>query len=158
MQRLSYVPVIALLLSVAVPARAQTGPGWIPHVSAGTRVRATVIDSPRPPVIGAYGGATRDSMRVILTGTTSLSFYTPSLAHLDVSEGRERGRWAFIGGMVGAVGGGLIGAASMSGGDYAMTFEPLVGFFAGMVLGAPTGAIIGAIYAPERWTRYSNPR
>jgi hypothetical protein len=150
---------VAVLLLYAVGAAKAQGPQWLPAISAGTRVRATVQDSPRPPFVGAFGGATSDSVRVILTGTTSLSLATSTLAHLDVSQGRERGRWAFVGGLIGAIGGGLIGGAALAGeADESFGLAPVAGFFAGIVIGAPMGAVLGAVFAPERWTRYPNPR
>lgn len=151
--------IVAALLVCAGSLHAQTGASWVPTLTAGTRVRATILDSPRPPLIGAFGGVSADSVRVILIGTTTLALHTGTLAHLDVSEGRERGRWAILGGLIGALGGGLIGGMALAGeADASMGLAPVAGFFAGMVIGAPTGAIVGAITAPERWTRYSNPR
>ena len=149
---------LALLMAAAAPAAAQTGASWVPVISSGTRVRATIVDSPRPPLVGAFGGATADSLRLILTSSTSLSLEARSVAHLDVSEGRERGRWAVIGGLVGGLAGGLIGAAALGDDNDTTGLAAFAGFLAGSVLGLPTGAIVGAVYAPERWTRYSNPR
>ena len=158
MQHLIRGAIVVMLLGHAAPLSAQDGASWIPVISSGTRVRATIVDSPRPPLVGSFGGATADSLRLILTGATGLTFHTRSVAHLDVSEGRQRGRFAVIGGLIGGVGGGIIGAVAMSDDYDTSGLEGLVGFLAGAVLGLPTGAIIGALNAPERWTRYSNPR
>lgn len=149
---------VLLLAVVGLPHVVQgQSPQWLPTVSTGMRVRAAVDGSPRPPIVGNFVGAARDTVRIALTRTTVVALATPTLAWLDVSEGRERGRWAFMGGVAGLLAGGFIGMLAMREEDPG-SLAPVAGLFAGAVLGAPTGAIIGAIYAPERWTRYTKPR
>jgi hypothetical protein len=147
---------ILSLLTVPHVVGAQT-PQWLPAVSTGTRVRAVVDGSRTPAIVGIIVGATRDTVRLALTNSSIVALAMPSLVWLDVSDGRERGRWAFRGGAIGLLAGGIIGMMAMRD-DGAGSLAPIAGLLAGAILGAPTGAIIGAVYAPERWTRYSNPR
>ena len=75
---------------------------------------------------------------------------------VELSQGRDRVRYAGFG----AVAGGMALALAFGAEVKKQTGgEPLtqpVGFFAGFVVGVPLGAVLGAAYAPERWTTSYN--
>ncbi|HET9011340.1 MAG TPA: hypothetical protein VFN38_05960, partial [Gemmatimonadaceae bacterium] len=96
---------------------------------------------------------TSDTLAVAVSGGNALlQLPMNRLASIDVSEGRDRLGWSTRGAGIGVIGGGLVGAIAVwqeSHGDLGV----LAGFFAGGMLGAGSGAIIGALMAPERWNR-----
>ena len=144
---------VLALFTLAPALRAQYNRPYLP---AGTRVR--VLDrAGGTPFTGNVQRLTFDTLGVAVGGGAALvQLPTSRLVSLEISEGRERLRWAVKGAGIGLLAGGLIGAASMRDDTSAVgDLGALAGFFAGGVLGAGFGAVGGAILAPERWRRVS---
>lgn len=148
------LPVVLAAGATAPALSAQTDRFSLP---TGTRVR--VLDrSGGERFTGTILRITRDTLGLAVGGGSALvSLPTTRLASLEVSEGRERARSAWRGAGIGLVVGGLVGAVSMRGDGTPGDIGVLVGFFAGGVLGAGSGTVIGAIAAPERWRPVSLP-
>lgn len=147
------VPVFGILLASAQLASAQQRSTWFLPVQAGTGVRVTV-DSAANVIRGSFRGMSGDSLRVELARGAAIAMPIGRVVYVDESQGRERWRWFWIGALAGAAAGGILGAWSMREEDELGRF---VMTLAGITLGAPTGGIAGAVFAPERWTRHWNP-
>ncbi len=151
-RRAGFVAVLTLF-AIAPSLRAQYDRPYLP---VGTRVR--VLDRVGgAPFIGSVQRLTTDTLGVAVAGgAVVVQLPTSRLAALEVSDGRERGAWAFRGAGIGLLAGGLLGAASMrSDSTEPGDLSAIAGFFAGGVLGTGLGAVVGAIVAPERWHRVS---
>ena len=137
-------------------------------LAPGSRVRVTAPATGR--VVGTLLSATDDSVRVELTGGSSLTLPTTSLSGLELSAGVRRQGWggAGIGLLVGAGVGGVIGLATYRSAE---CYDNVVeGFFCDLVnrtsrsvtvvsdaamvgtAGAIVGALIGQV-GRESWVR-----
>jgi len=126
---------------------------WAGPLGAGTRVRVTAPSIVPEPVTGVFLSAERDSIRMTAhEGGFRMAIPMATVQQLEVSDGRARGRWARWGALAGAIGGTLIGGSGGSGTDHAADDWGRVG---GLLLGAPLGAVAGAVLAPERWRTHS---
>lgn len=145
------IALLVLLSAVMMPTSLRAQVDRL-YLSVGTRVRVqTVPDG--PPFTGTVWRITADTLAVaVSSGNALLQLPMDRLASIDVSEGRDRLGWSVRGASIGALSGGLIGSIAVwqeSHGDLGV----LAGFFAGGMLGATGGALLGAITAPERWSR-----
>lgn len=147
--RRAVLPVVLAACATAPTVSAQTDRFTLP---AGTRVR--VLDrSGGERFTGTILRVTQDTLGLAVGGGSALvSLPATRLASLEVSEGRERAQGAWRGAGIGLVVGALIGAVAMRGdGTTPGDMGVLVGLLAGGVVGVGSGAVIGAIAAPERW-------
>jgi hypothetical protein len=140
--RWHYLALLAPLATASVSAQRADS------IRAGTRVR--VWESPSTELIG----------RVQSTDAKAITLDAPDgpmvvewqrVSHVDVSGGPRSGpRWksGLIGGLAGAVGGGLLGVII---GDATKHNAPKFGA-AGIVAGGALGAVIGTTQPGERWT------
>lgn len=74
-----------------------------------------------------------------------------AMTQIDVSHGRNRLLWGFLGATAGFFAGGLIGGNMYDTGE--SDIDGILGVIGGAALGTVGGAIVGAIAAPERWKR-----
>lgn len=142
---------LALLLAVTTPAAlyAQSDRLYLP---VGTRIRVQAAPE-APPFTGTVWRITSDTLAVaVSSGNALLQLPTARVTSIEVSEGRDRLGWGVRGAGIGALSGGLLGAATLGHGSQG-DLGALAGFFAGSILGAAGGALFGAIAAPERWDR-----
>jgi hypothetical protein len=152
-ERRAVIAAALALFALAPTVRAQYDRPYLP---VGSRVR--VVDRVGgAPFLGTVQRLTVDTLGVAVGGGAALvQLPTSRLVSLEISDGRERAGWAMRGAGIGLVAGGLIGAASLRDDPPAPgDLSALAGFFAGGVLGAGFGAVVGAIIAPERWHRVS---
>ena len=70
---------------------------------------------------------------------------------LEVSRGRQRWLWGFLGATAGFFAGGLLGAQTYQTGE--SDIDGILAAIAGAAIGTVSGGIIGAVAAPERWRR-----
>lgn len=118
----------------------------------GTRIRVQAT-AEAPPFTGTVWRLTSDTLAVaVSSGNALLRLPTAHVTSIEVSDGRDRLGWAVRVGGIGALAGGLLGAATFGHGSQG-DLGAFAGFFAGSILGAAGGALFGAIVAPERWDR-----
>jgi hypothetical protein len=142
---------LALCVTAAFPAalRAQIEGSTLP---TGVRVRVRETSNPQP-FTGMLWHVSGDTYAVRPSGTNTLLELSRSrIVSIDVSAGRDRVRWGFLGAAAGALAGGLFGAATI-GEDPNADLGSVGGFVVGSLVGAPLGAVLGALSAPERWRR-----
>lgn len=123
-------------------------------VPVGTRVR--IVVGVNEPFTGNLLRLAPDTLAVALSsGGALIQLPTSRLTSIELSDGRDRLGGSVKGAGIGLLAGGLIGGIALgrSEGDLAA----LAGMFAGGIIGAGTGAIVGAIVAPERWRRLPLP-
>ncbi len=74
-----------------------------------------------------------------------------AITEVEVSRGRNRLLWSFLGATAGFFVGGVLGGSThnSTGSDYGA----LLGVIGGVTVGTIGGAVVGAIAAPERWKR-----
>ena len=150
-RRARSVTEFALVLAVAAPAglHAQSDRLYLP---VGTRIRVQAAPD-APPFTGTVWRITSDTLAVaVSSGNALLQLPTARVTSIEVSEGRDRLGWGVRGAGIGALSGGLLGAVTL-GRDSQGSLAAIAGFFAGAVVGAGGGALVGAIAAPERWDR-----
>jgi hypothetical protein len=144
---------LALTACLSAPLAAQDAPARDLRglgVSAGSRVRLTAPSVSERPLVGRVDALTADSLALARGAGARLQIDTRHVEGLAVSAGRNRWGWAIRGAGLGFLVGGIVGAQAASG-DQA-DFAGLVGLIAGVIVGTPLGAGIGAAAAPERWT------
>lgn len=134
--------ILAVLLSAVIPRDAAAQ--WIAsQLSSGARVRVTAPRIVPEPVVGTYLSAAGDSVRLLAAGGgVRLAVPIAAVERFEVSDGRARGKWAKRGALVGL---GL-GLAAASAGDSDEWSN--LGF---LILAVPSGALAGALIAPEQW-------
>ncbi|MDB4887146.1 MAG: hypothetical protein JWN79_2584 [Gemmatimonadetes bacterium] len=144
---------VALFLLGAPPLCAQYATPYGPV--EGSRVRVTPMDSGASVFTGslrAFGG---DSLVVdVGSGAARLRMPLARLRRMEVSEGKNRAGTALVWSGIGLLAGGVLGATALS----RDPLERFVGGIAGMGLGLVTGAVAGALAAPERWRVVWAPR
>lgn len=144
----------ALLCLVALPLRAQE----ISLLQSGTRIRVTSTRTGDEPFVGSALRLVRDSLVMATEGGNALlTLSTANLARLEVSEGRDRAKWGFIGAWAGATALALGTAVALKSEDPS-GLASFVGFIAGGVAGFFLGGVTGAIMAPEQWREFTLPR
>lgn len=74
-----------------------------------------------------------------------------AISVLEVSRGRQRWLWGFLGATAGFFAGGLLGVQTYDTGE--SDIDGILAATAGAAIGTVSGAIIGAIAAPERWKK-----
>jgi hypothetical protein len=74
-----------------------------------------------------------------------------AITSLEVSRGRQRWLWGFLGATAGFFAGGLLGAQTYDTGE--SDIDGILASIAGAAIGTVSGAIIGAVAAPERWKK-----
>lgn len=144
---------VVLLACGRVPAAAQDGPSRDLRglgVSAGSRVRVAAPAIVPGPMVGTVAALTADSLLLTRGAGARLQIDTRQVQALSVSAGRDRWGWALRGAGVGLLVGGVAGARLAADGDQS-GLAAFIGFLAGMVVGTPLGAGVGAAAAPERW-------
>ena len=147
-RRAACVAALCCVVALAVPLYGQ---GDRIFVAVGTRVR--VGGDGIQPFTGSVLRLTPDTLSVAAgSGRALVMLPTTRLTSIEVSEGRDRLGWAVKGAGIGVLAGGVIGSATLGRDDQ---LARLAGFFAGGVLGAGTGVLVGAVAAPERWRRLS---
>lgn len=141
------VPALLLLLSLPIAQRldAQYATPYGPV--EGSRVRVTPRDSSGGVLTGrlrAFGG---DSL-LLDVGSDGVSLRLPvsRVRQVEVNDGPDRARSAFVYGGIGLLAGGVAG--TLLGRD---SLERFVGSLAGMAMGLVGGAVGGALLAPDRW-------
>jgi hypothetical protein len=148
---LSLLAAFSLLAAPVLGAQYNTPYGPV----EGSRVRVTPMDTGASVFTGhlrAFGG---DSLVVdVGSGVARLQMPLARLRRVEVSEGRNRAGTAFVWGGIGLLAGGVIGGTLMNDDP----LERLVGGFAGMAFGVLTGAVAGALAAPEHWRVVWSPR
>jgi hypothetical protein len=131
-----------------------------------TAERTIIVQAPQaPPLVLPAPGATfvgivlavdNQAVSIKAEGVSSaLTVPRAAIARLERADGRRsRVRYAALGSLIGLSGGALAGLASASScGPTELLCSPALGAFAGGIVGAGTGAVIGAIMPPaERWT------
>jgi hypothetical protein len=75
----------------------------------------------------------------------------PAITAIDVSRGKNRLLWGFLGATAGFFAGGFLGGNASDTGEG--DINEILGVIAGVTVGTVGGAIIGAVAAPERWKR-----
>lgn len=146
--------VLVLLACACGPAAAQDAPSRDLRglgVSAGSRVRLTAPAVAPQPMVGSVAALTADSLLLTRGGGARLQIDARQVQSLAVSAGRNRWGWALRGAVVGLLAGGVIGARAAGSGDET-GLAAFAGFVAGVLVGTPLGAGVGAVAAPERWT------
>ena len=78
-----------------------------------------------------------------------------AISVLEVSRGRQRWLWGFLGATAGFFAGGLLGAQTYDTGE--SDIDGILAAAAGAVIGTVSGAVVGAIAAPERWKKVPRP-
>lgn len=137
----------ALLCLVALPVHAQE----VSLLQAGTRIRVTSPRTGDEPFAGNVLRLVRDTLVMATEGGNALlTLPTASLARIEVSEGRDRVKWGFIGAWAGATALGLGAAVALKNED-PNGLASFVGFLAGGIAGFFIGGVGGAIMAPEQW-------
>jgi hypothetical protein len=74
-----------------------------------------------------------------------------AISVLEASRGRQRWLWGLLGATAGFFAGGLLGVQTYDTGE--SDIDGILAATAGAAIGTVSGAIIGAIMAPERWKR-----
>lgn len=135
-----------LLLAATAPAQGITR-GY--PIVPGATVRVTAPSMLPDRMTGTFVSGARDTLRIAgRGGNLHYALPFPAVERLEVSRGRQRMKWLWIGAGTGAVIGTLLGG-EMAGSD--TQDAKAWGRLGGLVLGAPAGAIAGAVLAPERW-------
>jgi hypothetical protein len=116
----------------------------------GSRVRLTAPSIAEHPLVGRVAGLTVDSLLLERGGGARLQIDSREVRALSVSAGHDRWRGALIGAGIGLLTGGVLGARAAGHNDDT-GLAAFVGFVAGVVVGTPLGAGVGALAAPERW-------
>lgn len=139
-------------LALALDLRAQSDRFSVP---TGTRVRIVVGAS--ESFTGSVLRLTSDTLAVATgSGGALIQLPTSRLSSIEVSEGRDRLGGSVKGAGIGVLAGAAIGSIALRRSE-GPGVAALAGLFAGGILGGGTGAIVGAIVAPERWRRLSLP-
>lgn len=154
------LPLLLPLFFPAAPAAGQSAPHTllpgdeVQVVARGVRdarVRGTVV---------LYQGSTLDVREARTRSIVSIPVADIRMLARNVGMDRGRSAWfmarfgAFIGGAAGLVSGPLI-ATTHAPDDF--TEVLLVSGLVGTVAGAGTGAILGAVFARDRWQRFRMP-
>ena len=148
--RAAFLAALTCTLVLAPDLRAQSDPFSIP---TGTRVRIVVGSS--ESFTGNLLRLTSDTLAVATgSGGALVQLPTSRLSSIELSEGRDRLGGSVKGAGIGVLAGGLIGGIALRRSE-GPGIAALAGLFAGGILGGGTGAIVGAIVAPERWRRLS---
>lgn len=148
MRRLSLlVPWLLALLVSAASATAQSLPRGV-----DLRVRVTAPNLLARPLVGRTAAAPRDSFAMTLGDGAAARIVLPAAAvtQVELSAGRERLKWAFLGSGVGTLLGGVAGGY-LGGRNDNTGFGAAFGLLGGALAGAVGGAVTGALAAPERW-------
>jgi len=146
--RVTWVLALIYTLAFAPDLHAQSDRLSVP---LGTRVR--VVVGANEPFTGNVFRLTSDTLAVATgSGDALIQLPTSRLSSIEVSEGRDRLSGSIKGTGIGVLAGGLIGGVAI-GRSEGNGLAGLAGMFAGGIIGAGTGAIVGAIVAPERWHR-----
>jgi hypothetical protein len=136
-----------LILLVALRLQAQNADS----IRAGTRVRLWETQPDAPSVALVARVQSTDAKAITLAAPDGpLVVDWRRVSHIDVSGGARSGpRWrsGLIGGLAGAIGGGLLGVVI---GNATNHNAPKFGA-AGIVAGGALGAVIGTTQPGERW-------
>lgn len=148
---------LAILSLVSLPwavADAQAPEAGIP---ARGRVRVHAPAVSQSAVTGRYDGLEADSLSLVLPPMGSrMRIPLSEVTRLEVSDGRNSGRAAAVGALIG-FGAGLAGgilclALCPSEPGSGANLAPAGGLVLGIVVGIPVGAVVGGtVFAPERW-------
>jgi hypothetical protein len=136
---------------IATPASGQSS------LAIGNRVRLSISDKGRPPLIGALASVTADSVALTTADGVRVSVPRESILRAEVSVHRRPVlRYAWIGSSIGVVVGAIIGAASYEPGegglfDFGRGFYVAGGVLYGFGAGFVTGTVIGALHVSELW-------
>ena len=147
MKRLGIVALVIAASSTSMSAQGATQLG----VSAGQRVRvqaATVFPEKQKGVVVA---PPVDTLFLKQKNSVVQSVPVNAITMLEVSRGRQRWLWGFLGATTGFFAGGLLGAQTFDTGEG--DIYGVLAATAGAVIGTISGGIVGAIAAPERWHR-----
>lgn len=153
-----------LLLSLAsIPSTAAHAQVQQPEIPPGARVRVSAPALSQRAVIGRYDGLNADTVLLMSARTDSLMRIPSSLiTRLELSDGRNRGRGAAAGALVGlgasVAGGFLCLALCPTRPGSGANLAPVGGLFLGIFVGLPVGGVLGGtVFAPERWRRIPAP-
>ena len=115
---------------------------------AGVPVR--IATAGQPLADHRLRGFTADSVYLVSAGTAA-PLARAQITSLQVSLGRDRGRGARRGAVIGALAGGVLaGGALASLGDWGVLMSPFA-VLGGGLLGAGLGVPVGSALAPHRW-------
>lgn len=99
---------------------------------------------------GSFISATGDTLRMAgRSGSLHYAFPFSAVERLEVSSGRQRMKWMWIGLATGAIAGPLLGGVLADDGN--TQDSEAWGRLGGLLVGVPVGAVAGAVLAPERW-------
>lgn len=126
-------------------------------ISPGTKMRVTAPAILPEPITGRLTSLTPDTVSIAKSGAAVFQIPMISVQKLELSEGRNRLKWAALGALAGGLVGGLIGGYSADNND-PTGLEAAALFIAGGTVGLVGGGVAGAVFAPERWYQYSLPR
>lgn len=142
----SFLALAAVVLLPAVAIAQRSSPVY---VGAGSTVRVTAPSVLPDRMTGSFISSARDTLRVAgRSGNLHYALPYSAVERLEVSGGRQRMKWMWIGMATGAIAGPLIGG--MTAGDDTQDAEAW-GRLGGLLVGLPVGAVGGALLAPERW-------
>jgi hypothetical protein len=145
---------ILLSLIPAAGLRAEESPRVL---VAGIRARVTVPHISPKPLVGTVKKLTDDAIELTAEGREdTLALPRASVLRLEVSQGRNRGKGALIGGAALAAVGAVVGAVGCRGSsdvDPSLCAAILGG--GGLVVGAGVGAMVGA---GDRWRELPSDR
>lgn len=144
-----------LALALGTNVLAQGRLDWTPLIADGTHIRVESAGMSR--LDGTYLGVRGDSLRLALgRGGVTVAAPLDRVITIDVSQGRDRARWAGLGMLGGALGGGVLFTVMFYQDTKGTLGTPVI-LVVGALVGTVLGGVSGAIWAPESWTRYRNP-
>lgn len=156
MHRTFRLAALAALFGTLVAGSSLAAQSSLAHVQlpSGVRVRVTAPTVLPEPVVGRVVARTDEGLMISRNeGRVQITFSPEQIQLLEVSEGRNRGQWALMGGLGGMAAGALIGGWQ-GGRNDPSGFGGALGFIAGGITGLFAGAIGGGLLAPERWERH----
>lgn len=137
----SFVFIVCLIILAAGQASGQGTTGWDGVLALRSSTRIIVELDGAKPVTGRLVSASVDEVLLDVKGRQT-EFKRDSISRIWFASRRSRTKRAFLGALIGAGSGFLIGAAIVA----ADRSDPLIGA-AGVLYGIPAGAVIGAATA-----------
>ncbi len=144
-----------LLLSLAEELPAQSFTHWL---DPGARVRVTTPRLIPRQVVGEVTSLLPDTLVLTRGDDERVAIPNLSIDLLEVSRGEDRSRGVrqgfFLGGLVGAGLGGILGALGAKELPMGIEASAAIGFLGGGLVGGGVGAGVGALFPPESWQAY----
>lgn len=141
---------LALAALLLIPPAAAAQRSSPVYVGAGSTVRVTAPSVLPARMTGSFISSARDTLRMAgRSGNLHYALPFSAVERLEVSSGRQRMKWMWIGLATGAIVGPLLGGVLADDGN--TQDAEAWGRLGGLLVGVPVGAIGGALLAPERW-------